>query len=608
MVLAVACIIGLVTALFYGVSARNRNAPSDAKQTAGAAERPERDARIFETNDVVERACNLSSKLLLRIWRGYHRHRSEDLTMVPQAPNYSGSLQVPSHSGPWDYLQRVPLVLYGPRWIKESETPIDGPTSITDVYSTVGRLLDVQLESRTGQVLERAVRNRPGVPKLVVTVVWDGVGRNVLQRWPKSWPNLARLEEHGTSYARATVGSSPSITPATHSSLGTGVFPRRHGMTAINYRNSAGEIQTAFYGMNPSDLRLSTFADQIDQAFGNEPKIGMLAWGAWHLGMLGHGSQLAAGDPDQLALLGSSTGAIRGNPVYYSTPSYLGAPERLSLYVGRLDRSDGEADGEWLGNDILELLDNPAWVHYQSNRLLAMLKRERYGKHTVPDLFFTNYKAADIVGHQHSMDSKQMKLTLEAQDEALGRLAGYLDRRVEDYVLVVTSDHGHVPSAARTGAWAVGNGEVRKDIDVHFGASPGESLTRESGSTGLFLNFGRMKALEVTDMDIARFLNAYTIANNWGQGTLPSGYKRRSDEQVFSATLPRSARKEIFECAFERSSGRPADVSDSGNDSLQTSVAEGSSVVVAGAVLLPRLSIRVDGFEQDLSDIAHREV
>jgi hypothetical protein len=68
--------------------------------------------------DPVARACALPKSQLLRIWRGFDPERSEDIIIVPKEPNYIGSFAVTSHTGPWDYVQQVPLVLYGPGFIR----------------------------------------------------------------------------------------------------------------------------------------------------------------------------------------------------------------------------------------------------------------------------------------------------------------------------------------------------------------------------------------------------------------------------------------------------------------------------------------------------------
>ncbi|MDQ3981106.1 MAG: alkaline phosphatase family protein, partial [Actinomycetota bacterium] len=360
----------------------------------GRPDEPSAQDRNFDTNDPVERACALERPLLARVWRGYHPAHSEDVTFVPLEPNYSGAFDVTSHSGPWDYLQNVPLVLYGPG-VVEPAGPVSGAASLADVFATAGALTGIELPEREGRVLEDAIDDSLEPPKLVVTIMWDGVGRNVLERWPDRWPTLARMEREGTSYVDATVGSSPSITPATHSTLGTGAFPRSHGVTAINYRGDGGGVRTALAQRDPSDLELTTFADLIDIALGNEPLVGMLAWKSWHLGMMGHGTMTPGGDADQLALIGGDE-RITGNPLYYSTPAYLEHFPGLAEHADALDLEDGQADGKWRGHGILDLHDNPAWVEFETDAILAMLEREGYGSDEVTDFFFTNYKPTDI--------------------------------------------------------------------------------------------------------------------------------------------------------------------------------------------------------------------
>ncbi|MGH2778098.1 MAG: hypothetical protein ACRDJB_05560, partial [Actinomycetota bacterium] len=46
--------------------------------------------RSFDSNDLMERGCNLPIKYLQRIWRGHDPVHSEDVTTVPLAPNSSG--------------------------------------------------------------------------------------------------------------------------------------------------------------------------------------------------------------------------------------------------------------------------------------------------------------------------------------------------------------------------------------------------------------------------------------------------------------------------------------------------------------------------------------
>lgn len=519
---------------------------SGSDSAAGRLANAERD---FQSNDPIERACELDREMLRRIWRGHDPDHSEDVTIVPLAPNYSGSFGVTSHSGPWDYLQRVPLVFYGPDHIKP-RGHLEREASITDVYSTAGALTQAPLEPRAGAVRNSILRSGAPPPKLVVTIMWDGVGRNVLERWPEAWPNLARLEREGASFVNATVGSSPSITPAVHSTIGTGAFPRDHGVTAIEFRSDDGRVSTAFAKRDPKDLKLSTFADQIDLHYDNASLVGMLGWRSWHMGMMSHGAQSPGGDADHLGIIGF-TEQITGNSPLYSTPDYLDGFEGLDERIQQLDREDGEVDGQWMGRGIAEKHDNPAWVAYQTDAILALLRNEGYGSDDIPDFFFTNYKMTDIVGHQYTMDSDEMPAVLAAQDEALGRLIDYLDEDVDgDYVVILSSDHGHTPSTERSGAWPLLQGKLSEHVDEHFGIE-GRSLIQQTTAVGPFLNLEVMEASGITAPDVAEFLNSYTVRDNWGSDDLPGGYEERGDENVLAAAFAAEQLDDVMNCAFE---------------------------------------------------------
>jgi hypothetical protein len=222
----------------------------------------------------------------------------------------------------------------------------------------------------------------------------------------------------------------------------------------------------------------------------------------------------------------------------------------LQRYVDALDRDDGEVDGLWRGHDIVKTHDNPAWVGLQTDMITKMIEEERYGADAVPDILLTNYKATDLAGHHYTMDSPEMADVLRAQDAALGELVSYLDSTVGDYVVVVSADHGHTPSPERTGAWPMLRDELEQDIDDHFGVSGEASLIQCCSVAGLFLDEGVMREIGITAMDVARYVNRYTIGQNWPGESLPAGYARRADEPIFSSAFPKSKIGEIMTCAF----------------------------------------------------------
>jgi hypothetical protein len=505
-------------------------------------------ASLPRTNDPLQRGCALPKRYLTRIWRGHDPLRSEDITIVPAEPNYSGSFKVAAHSGPWETEQTVPLLLYGPGYIA-ARGQVDEAASVTDVYATAGRLTGVDLEPRSGKVLEASLLPFDQPPKLIVVIVWDGGGRGVLDRWAERTPNFRRLERDGVSYLRATVGSSPSITPATHATLGTGAFPRRHGVTAIVMGTQDDSVRNAFAGRNPRDLLLSTFGDQIDAAYGNASLVGMLAWKSWHMGMLGHGTALPGGDADHLALIGHGS-EVSGNDEFYSTPTFADPEGQLERAAAEVDRSDGEADGKWAGEDILAEHDNPAWPRFEFDLTLEMLANEGYGRDAVPDIFVTNYKSSDLIAHERGIAAEELGDILEAQDEALGDLVDWLDENVGDYVVALTADHGFPAPPEETGAWPLQQGELERDVNEHFGVSEG-SLIEQTTAVGPFLRSETLESAGVTETQIAEFLNGYTIRDNFAADQdLPDGYEDRAEELILAAAFPSADLPKVMDCAF----------------------------------------------------------
>lgn len=543
-----AVVIALLLPAFACQRTSQTSAPNRKPPPRPQASNSEQSPRVFSSNDPLRRGCGLKSGWLERIWRGYVPGRSEDISIVPSLPNFAGGFYSVNHSGPFEYLQQVPLVLYGPGRIRASGR-VHRPVTIADVYPTVGRSLNVRLPSRDGSLLEEALVEGAGItPKLVVTVVWDGVGRNVLERWPEQWPTLRRLEREGTSYLNATVGSSPSITPTTHATLGTGAFPRKHKVAGIFLRKHDTVVE-AFEETSPVDLRMSTYGDDIDAALGNRPKVGMLGWSNWHLGMMGHGAGTDGGDRDHAAIV-LLDGNVGSNSLYYSTPSYLYGYPGFSEHAAASDREDGKEDGLWMGHEILTQTYAPAWVHYETDMAEELLRRERYGRDTVPDLFFINYKMTDYAGHEYFMDSPEMGSVVAAQDQALAELLRFLKREVRDYVLILTADHGHVPRPSRSSGWPVQQGPLEDDINAEFKVPEGESLVDEMTAVGIFVDHELMRSLGTTQVAISEYLNGYRIRANWEKPSLPARFEGRGNENMFAAAFPNSRLPGILRCKF----------------------------------------------------------
>ncbi|HVF54438.1 MAG TPA: alkaline phosphatase family protein [Actinomycetota bacterium] len=540
----------------------------DASDRNGAPEAPETfDAGPTETVKLPSKAylkdaCKLPAEWVRRIYRGWAPGslRDLDLVIVPKPPNYMGTFINTSHSAPYGFLQNVPLVLYGPGFIEATgDVQVEREVTIADLAPTFAELMGFEFPERAGTSLSEVLLETEERPKLIFTAVIDGGGWNALKYWPDAWPELQELIDDGVNIDDATVGSSPSITPATHTNLSTGTFPRFHGVTAIAVRDDDGSIVGSFSPtagnpgpavMDPTiTLEKTTVADLWDKEMDNQPLIGMLAAGNLQLGMIGHGAALPGGDNDIAAIL--SKGVWATNPEFYSLPEYVntevpGPEEDLAA----ADRADGAADGLWHGHELDPLDATPAFAPWENRVMQALLEREGFGDDEITDLFYVNYKAPDKAGHQWNMTGPEQEDTIESVDRALGDMRRWLDENVgeNNYVMVVTADHGQTPLDA--GGWPIGRPEILADIRVQFDRiDNGIGIIEQTSASSFFSRKSEMDANGVTPEQVATFLSRYTIGDNIADGAdIPEGFEDRLDERIFDAVFPGSRLPQILEC------------------------------------------------------------
>lgn len=504
-------------------------------------------------------SCRLPARQLQRIERGTLASRSPEVQVVPKQPNTFGSFDITTHAGPWDYIQEIPLVLYGPGYIQsKGNLTLDRPTTIADLAPTLADLVGTPLPGeRPGRAITEALvpqADRPSPPKMVVVVVWDGGGSNVLARWPNAYPNLKRLMTEGVSVQRVEAGSSPSVTPAIHATMGTGAFPDQHGIVDIPIRKG-GRVPESYPNKSPKNLELATVADVYDKATDNKALIGLMAERAWHLGMMGHGAFTSGGDKDIAVMSEGGQGHLVTNTDYYSLPSYLDSVTGFEADREIVDESDGKDDGLWLGHKIPTEhragAANPVWTRFQFRLLKAMWSKEGFGQDDVTDMFFTNFKEVDLVGHIFHYIKPEMRSDLKHTDAVLGQIVEYLDENVGqgEWVLAMTADHGSGPDAEQTGAWPIDEERLQIDIALRFGVRVSD-LFQAQRPTGMWLNPATVEQEAITTEEISDFVMDYTIGDNWKEGKeLPSAYRSRADEKLFAAAFPTDRLADIRECA-----------------------------------------------------------
>ena len=432
--------------------------------------------------DPVAVACSMPPIMIERARNGWNADRGPELMWFPKEPDFVGS-GLP-HVGAWDYIQHIPMFWYGPGHIA-ANGPVAGEVTLADVAPTQAAIARFPFEAPDGTRMSDALLPTVGKdpPRLIVTVVWDAAGRNVLDEHPGRWPFLESLIPRGTWYEQAYVGYSPTSTAQAHATIGTGAFPSQHGL--VGHKLRIGDTITTPWMKGPSFWVLPTFADLYDQAMGNEPVVGIVGTLDIHFGMMSHGSFWNGGDRDialtrtrggdsfTLGEEGTVWNFKRDYAPYYELAGYANDVPGFGNDKAELDRRDGAIDGLWLDNAIEQRLfgfNTPARSPYQERVIEEVVRRERFGKDRTTDLLFTNFKVTDYVSHAFSMNSEEMGDALESQDVALEELVGFLNDEVGrgEWVMALTADHASMPDPATTGAFQISTGDAERVLNERF--------------------------------------------------------------------------------------------------------------------------------------------
>jgi hypothetical protein len=501
-------------------------------------------------------ACHVPNEVLLRTWRGLRLDRSGDIQIITQQPDFvSGGL---THASPWPYTQDVPIFYYGPGYVKDGI--VSKPVTSADIAPTEAQFLNFNgFHAPDGTVMKDALlpaSQRTTPPRLLVQLVWDSGGMDVLDQWKNEWPYLKSLMPHGSWYTNATVGSSPSNTPTIHATIGTGSFPMHHGMND-EYIRVANQIEKPNEN-GPAFLLEPTLADIYDRALGNRPIVGGIATLSAHISFLSHGSMWGGGDKD-IAITREKTDAstagaesITWNMTpamapFYRVPPYVNDVGNLQADVNAIDKSDGAFDQKWMGNPLSELnngFDTPARTPYQTALVKAIIQREGFGQDATPDFLAINYKAIDTIGHLFSLNSPEMKQTLKVQDENLKELVAFLNHQVGKgkWMMMLTADHGTQRDPNVTGAYLPGVDEITAVLNAKFG-TPSTPAVDELRPTEVWLNHNVLAQNNFTVADVATYMNSLTKADVPAPSTtIPPGH---GGDPAFLAVFPSAVMSQL---------------------------------------------------------------
>ena len=503
-------------------------------------------------------ASAVGAQIMGHLFVGHVPGRAGEIMTVPKPHHYlinqlefeSLGTDTPelrsSHPNPWDYTARVPYVFYGPGYVPEGRD-VSREVDISSLAPTYARLLGMKQFEADGLPLPE-IDPGPEPPRLIFTIVLDGGGWNVLQRHPGTWPHIAELMEGGTSFVNATIGSAPSVTGALHATFGTGFYPLHHKIPGNQMRGPDGAaIDTWLENADPSYLAKPTVSELWDEQTGNKAVVGTLSYEGWHLGMIGHGAQREGADHDIAVLWDQVENEWWINEDFYELPDYLEEADldRLEAYEEELDTRDGIQDGRWLGHTLEELRDperpwragTPAFVRFNGDAVIDIVRREHLGEDDVSDLFWIELKMPDFAGHAWNMLSAEEADVLVEVDRQIARIKRALDKEVGvgRYVLALSADHGQEPLPEHFGGWRISTEELQRDVEERFGDGLIEKIT----TVDFFVDRELVARRDVDLSDVARFLGTYTVGDNIPQGTQgASGVpERRLDDVLFAGAF-----------------------------------------------------------------------
>jgi predicted AlkP superfamily pyrophosphatase or phosphodiesterase len=373
--------------------------------------------------------------------------------------------------------------------------------------------------------------------RLVVIVVLDQFRADYLTTFASHWRDGFRtLLSEGAVFTRAAYPYQHTDTCAGHFTIGTGAFPRTHGMVSDLWwdpesrRNiectDDDQSPLVTYG-RPSKLgksaRRSMVPSLADELRGQKPgarvvTLSLKARSA--IGLAGHGGDAVTWFEETVGVGSFVTSrAFSAEPVpavraFLARDSFekdfgkswtLRDPREM---YRNADAGVGERPRQpWTGlfpHEIKGTTDSrddavalwrasPLSDAYLGRMAIDLIDAFSLGTRTGTDFLGVGFSSSDSVGHPFGPASRELEDTVARQDDVLGALIRKLDEKVgrERYVLALSADHGVAEVPVTRGAGRVASDDIRERIEEilisRFGPPP--TNTRYVVAAGDFIRF-----------------------------------------------------------------------------------------------------------------------
>lgn len=481
---------------------------------------PEEQARVIEAfRDAAARSLSDRSGDLFALPSKYS-FVTETGHMVPATSHVRGraiQMMGTAHGTSWEYDTRIPIVLWGPGFIKQG---VRTPAAATqqDLVPTYAQLMGaVPPADAHGRVLGEALLPGARRPKVILTVVFDQAGESYYQAHPGATPRIDRFKREGTYFTETRITHVDTETGIGHAAIGTGAWPSTTGISSNNiWLDGMGSRRYSFrgeQGSSPIFLNSPTLGDVWLRATKNQALVlGYCYADRAAIGMAGHGSMFSGNKKPWVVFYDEKKGELTTNEQYFELPGYLKGVGPRRQY----DELTG-GTGKWMGHDIdprADVRSTPAFATFDGDNVVQLIQKESFGADDVTDLMYVTLKSTDAGGHVFGFESDEARAILAEQDKQFGRILDALVAKVgrDDVVVALTADHGSAPLVELSGGKRMSDRKLLDDLNRAVDKlGNGVSVFEYASATQLFINETERVRNKLSYQDLKKAVLGYQV-------------------------------------------------------------------------------------------------
>lgn len=422
-----------------------------------------------------------------------------------------------SHGTSWEYDTHIPIVLWGPGFIKPGvRTP--APAQQQDLVPTFAQLMGaVPPADAYGRVLGEALLPTQKRPKVILTVVFDQGGEDYYRAHPGVTPRLDRFKREGTYFTETRITHVDTETGIGHAAIGTGAWPSTTGISSNNiWLRGMGARRYSFegeQGSSPIFLNSPTLGDAwLRQTDNKALLLGYCYADRAAIGMAGHGSMYRGNKKPWVVFYDEKKGELTTNEAYYELPAYLKGASPKQRYDELT-----KGTGQWMGHAIdakSAVRNTPAYAAFDGDNIVKLIEQEPFGADDVTDLMFVTLKSTDACGHVFGHESDEAGAVLAEQDKQFGRILDALTAKVgkDNIVVAFTADHGSAPLVELTGGKRLSDRKLLADLNRQVDkVANGVNVFEYASATQLFVNETERQRNKLTYQDLKAAVLAYQV-------------------------------------------------------------------------------------------------